>query len=190
MNNRMAVAFAAMLVALSLMGISYALWSKTLYIWGSVDTGDLDAEFTFWFGNDPPGTIDPGWDKDVGYTICTIDPIDPQIGYLEIHNGYPCYRVHYSVTIRNTGNVPWILQGYAVNGILLPENAWVQFDLDYDGNSDIEFYVTNSIGEQREPGESIETSLDTHVLQEANESWTYFFTLTFEVVQWNEFVPP
>lgn len=194
MNRKLTATFAAMLIALSLAGISYALWSKTLYIWGSVDTGDLNAEITDWFCNDqfsidPPG-IDPGWDKDVGWTDCWIDPLDPQIAYLEIHNGYPCYTVHYSITILNTGNVPWILQGYAIDGIPLPENVWVPIDLDGDGFADIEFYMHDSLGEQREPGLTIESSMDTHILQEAHEDFTYpIFALTFEVVQWNEYVP-
>jgi len=187
MNKKLTAIFATMLIALTLAGISYALWSKTLYIYGNVDTGDLDAKITFWFSNDPGTTIDPGYTKHVGWVVCTIDPIDPQKAYLEIHNGYPSYTVHYSITIKNSGNVPWVLQGYKVDDTPIPENTWFPVDLDDDGINDIEFYITNSIGEQREPGQSIETSLDTHILQGAHESFAYTFTLTFTVVQWNEY---
>lgn len=196
MNKKLTATFAALMVALMLAGISYALWSKTLYIYGDVGTGDLDAVITDWFCNDPPGTLDPRPPhatypaKDVGWTICTIDDIDPQVAYLTIYNGYPSYRVHYSLTIQNTGNVAWKMQSITVDGTPLPNNVWVPMDLDGDGVNDIEFKITDSIGEQVEPGNSIETSLDTHVLQGAHQDFYYTFTISFLLVQWNEYVAP
>jgi hypothetical protein len=190
MNKKLTAIFAILMVSLMLAGVSYALWSKTIYIHGTVDTGDLDAEITYWFSNDPGTTIDPGYTKHVGWVVCTIDPIDPQKAYLEIHNGYPSYRVHYSITILNTGNVPWKMQSITVDGTPLPNNVWVPMDLDSDGTDDIEFRIIDSIGEQAEHGESVETSLDTHVLQGAHESFHYTFTISFLLVQWNEYVPP
>jgi hypothetical protein len=187
--NKIAALFATMLIALSLAGISYALWSKTVYINGYVYTGDLDAEITDWFCNDPPGAIDPGYTKNVGWVICEIDPSDPQIAYLTINNGYPSYRVHYSLTILNTENVPWKMQSITVDGTLLPNNVWVPKDLDGDGTNDIEFRIIDSIGEQAEHGESVETSLDTHILQGAHQNFYYTFTISFLLVQWNEYVP-
>jgi len=195
MNKKLTAIFAILMVALCLAGISYALWSKTLYIYGDVDTGDLDAEITEWFCNDPPGTLDPRPPgatypaKNVGWTICTIDPSDPQIAYLTIYNGYPSYRVHYSITIENTGNVPWTMQNIRVDGTPLPADVWVPIDIDSDGTNDIEFRIIDSVGEQKEPGESVETSLDTHILQGAHEDWFYEFTISFLLVQWNEYVP-
>jgi hypothetical protein len=105
-------------------------------------------------------------------------------------NAYPCYYVHYSITIKNTGNVAWMIQGYKAGSTDVPENTWVQVDLDGDKKPDIEFYITDSIGEQVEPGKSIETSLDTHILQTATPGSTYHFTFTIQLVQWNEYVPP
>lgn len=195
MNKKLTATFAFLMVALMLAGVSYALWSKTIYIYGDVDTGDLNAKITKWFSDDPINTLDPLPEgatyprKDVGWVECIIDETDPQKCYLIIHNGYPCYTVHYSLTIKNIGNVPWIMQSITVDGIPLPNNKWVQMDVDKDGDYDIEFYITNSIGEQIHPGESVETSLDTHVMQGAEENAFFKFTISFLLVQWNEYVP-
>ena len=188
MSKKLTATFAVLIVALMLTGMSYALWSKTLYIYGDVYTGDLDAEITFFFHNDYG--IDPGYTKDVGSCTCTIDEVDPQKGYIIIENGYPSYSVHYSITIKNTGTVPWIMQNITVDGTSLPNNQWVQIDVDGDGDYDIEFYITDSLGEQVDPGDSIETSLDTHIMQGAEEGSFFEFTISFLLVQWNEYVPP
>lgn len=196
MNKKLTVTFAILMVALMLAGVSYALWSKTIYIYGDVDTGDLDAIITEWFSNDPINTLDPRPPdatyprKDVGWVECIIDETDPQKCYLIIHNGYPSYRVHYSLTIENTGTVSWILQSITVDGIPLPNNQWVPMDVDGDGDYDIEFRITDSVGEQVEPGGGLETSLDTHVMQGAEENAFFEFTISFLLVQWNEYVPP
>jgi hypothetical protein len=196
MKTKLTAILSALMIALMMTGVSYALWSKNLTINGTVNTGKLDGKITYWFSNDPPGTIDPVPEgatyppKDVGETICTIDKEDPEICYVTINNAYPCYTVHYSITIKNTGNVAWMIQGYKADDTNVPENKWVQVDLDKDGKPDIEFYVTDSIGEQVDPGHSVETSLDTHILQTATLGSTYHFIFTILLVQWNEYVPP
>jgi hypothetical protein len=45
MNKKLTAIFATMLIALCLAGVSYAMWSKTLYIDGTVKTGEVDVEF-------------------------------------------------------------------------------------------------------------------------------------------------
>lgn len=196
MKTKVAAIFSALMIALMMTGVSYALWSKNLTINGTVNTGKLDGIITYWFSDDSPGTIDPRPPgatypaKDVGETICTIDGKDPEICYVTINNAYPCYTVHYSITIKNTGNVAWKIQGYTANSTNVPKERWVQVDLDGDGNPDIEFYVTDSIGKQVDPGHSVETSLDTHILQTATPNSIYHFTFKILLVQWNEYVPP
>jgi len=196
MKTKVTAIFSVLMIALMMTGLSYALWDKNLHITGTVNTGKLDGIITYWFSNDPPGTPDPRppgatyESKNVGETICTIDEKDPEICYVTINNAYPCYYVHYSITIKNTGNVAWMIQGYKAGSTDVPENTWVQVDLDGDGKPDIEFYITDSIGEQVDPGHPIETSLDTHILQTATPGSNYHFTFTILLVQWNEYVPP
>ncbi|MEM3357309.1 MAG: hypothetical protein QW166_05735 [Candidatus Bathyarchaeia archaeon] len=196
MKTKLTATFSILLIALMITGIGYALWDKNLHIHGTVNTGKLDGIVTYWFSNDPPGTLDPRPEgatyppKDVGETICTIDAKDQEICYVTINHGYPSYNVHFSITIKNTGNVAWKIQGYTVDSTIVPENTWVKVDLDGDGKPDIEFYITDSIGEQVEPGQSKETSMDIHVLQTATPGSTYYFTFKIQLVQWNEYVPP
>ena len=186
MRNILKSLFFILVLSTILFGVSYSLWSKTLLIEGSVATGTLEAEFTYWFSNDPPGSTDPDYDKDVGSTSCTLSP-DKQTAYITIENAYPCYHVHFSFTIKNTGTIPWKIQSIMVDGMPMPNNVPVSLDLDGDGDIDLTLTITDSIGEQVEPGDSIETSLDLHVEQGAEQGATYTFTITILVVQWNEF---
>ena len=193
MKSTLKPLFFILVLSTLLFGISYSLWSKPLTINGSVATGTLEAEFTYWFSNDPPGQdqIDPDYDKDVASTTCTVSQ-DKQTAFITIENAYPCYHVHFSFTIKNTGTIPWKIQGITVDGKPLVSNELRSFDLDGDGDLDITLEIIDSVGEQVDPGDSIETSLDLHVEQGAEEGFTYTFTITILVVQWNEYeeVPP
>ena len=180
--------FFILVLSTLLFGISYSRWDKQLTINGSVATGTLEAEFTYWFSNDPPGQKDPDYDKDVGSTVCTVSD-DKQTAFITIENAYPCYHVHFSFTIKNTGTIPWIIQSITVDGQPLHSNEPLSLDLDGDGDYDITLEITDSVGEQVDPGDSIETSLDLHVEQGAEQGFTYTFTITIVVVQWNEYVP-
>jgi hypothetical protein len=190
MNRKLTATFAAMLIALMAVGVSYALWSKTLYIFGTVDTGDLDAVWTSAFNFDPPGpppSLDPNpdgtrKDKDVGWT--TVDGIGTQELIITVHNGYPCYFNDLQVEFTNVGNVPVIIQSITI----IP----VDFALASDyGANDGELWVAliNGIGTQLEPGDDAASSFKIHVEQCAEELATYTFTVEVLLVQWNEYVP-
>ena len=174
------------LLSLVLIGFAYAHWSKTILISGEIDTGKVDAIIIKWYCDDPPGTIDPGYDKDVASCECSIDTTDPQKAYVTITNAYPCYHVHFSLTVKNTGTVPIALKEVRVDGKVIPEQEWTQIDADNNGVNDLEFYMTNSLGEQVDPGKAVETSLDIHVMEGADPGTTYTFTIEFDFWNWNE----
>jgi hypothetical protein len=190
MKTRLTAIFSVLLIVLMMTGIGYAMWDKNIHIRGTVNTGELDGIVSFWFSNDPHGTNDPDYTKDVGETTCTIDPVDPEICYVTMDKAYPSYHVHFSITILNTGNVAWMIQGYQIDSTWLPENQWVKLDLNGDGKMDIEVFITDSLGEQVDPHQPKETSLDIHVLQDTRPDSTYTFTWKFYLVQWNEFRLP
>lgn len=199
------------LITLSMIGFTYALWSETLTISGSIATGEVDWEYVEWNSRDPlgigmldyncrPGFVGPApltWQtgKDVGWTVLTL--MDSHTLKLEFHNVYPCYFEEIAVYASNTGTVPLIFDGVTITGgaqqITLrasPTPSTIPFDLDGDGFYDIEIWWGNGFGYQFHPGDrGPELSFWFHVLQEAPQDATLTFSLTLTAVQYNEYEP-
>jgi len=174
---------AVVLVALALSGFSYAHWSEWMYINGEVETGELGAKIVTWFCND--GGIDPGYTKDVAQCYCSIDGVDPHYAYVTIGNAYPSYEVRFTGDIENTGTIPWFMRTPKVNGVELVDGVYVDFDLDGDGKPDVNIMYIDGEDKQVHPGGFVEWSLRIHVKQTAHQDFTYRFTISVEVIQWN-----
>ena len=186
MQNKKLMAVPTLLVlALVLTGFAYAHWFENLYISGTVETGELDAAIVTWFCDDPPGTIDPGYTKDVGSCYCSIDELDPHRAYVTLENVYPSYEVKFTCDILNTGTIPWHMQTPKVDGVPLDDGYYVDFDLDGDGYPDVNIMYIDGEDKQVHPDGFVEWSLRIHVKQTAHEDWSYRFTLEVEVIQWN-----
>jgi hypothetical protein len=195
-----------LVLALVTIGFAYAHWSETLYINGSVATGEVDWEFTAASSIDPDGVNDyhchdgfadgEFWqgDKNVGYT--TAVKTDPHTVTVTMHNVYPSYFVSISVYAKNTGTIPIIFDKVIIKNDVTVEvrddpAPVVKLDLNGDGKKDIEILWGNGFGEQREPGEMFpEMSFWIHVLQDAPEGATLSFTIEMVAIQWNMYVPP
>jgi hypothetical protein len=178
MKNKMIGVAAVLLIALMLAGVSYALWSKTIYIYGDVYTGDVDAEVgeTFsWEAYDAQGNTIPEEKKTMTVDIYR-DEVDPQIFYVDIFDLYPCITIHIDFEIWNTGTVPWIVQSVTLTST------------DFPGT--VTFTPPDLIGTQVEPGEYVNADLEIHITNAADENSQYGFTVEILVVQWNEYVPP
>lgn len=190
-------------------GVAYACWSQTLSVQGSVETGELDWEFTEVIFIDPPGIGNLDYhcrdnfagpsprywrgDKDVGSTWAeTTD--DNHVVALTLHNVYPCYFTMVSVYAHNCGTVPLIIDRVILNGEVTQRESPthpVQLDLDGDGNYDVEVWWKDGFGTQLDPCEdSPEMSFWVHVLQDAPQGTTLRLTIEIVAVQWNEYVPP
>ena len=120
-----------MVVMLGLLstGFAYAHWSETLYISGSIATGELDWEFTFATAEDDQlgendwncgdNFVPPPWrvDKDVGMTTATIT--DPHTVTLTLTNVYPSYWTSVSVYAHNCGTIPLVIDSVIIDGIVI-----------------------------------------------------------------------
>ena len=188
-------------------GVAYAHWSQTIYIEGSVASGDLDWEFVGVTYLDPDYGIpdyhcNDGFtgfpifwmgDKDVGYAYAEIDPIDSQIVRVYLYNVYPSYFNEISVYAHVTGSTPLIFAMVVIDEeeILATPAPVVGLDLDGDTLDDIEILWGNSLGEQRENCEIFdEMSFWIHILQDAPQGETLSFTISLVGVQWNEYEEP
>jgi hypothetical protein len=86
-------------VALASLAVGYALWSKTLYISGTVNTGTVDigwSPVTFEGDSEPV-------EKDYSDIDCTI--IDDTI-YVDVYDAYPSIWYACSFDVTSTGTVP------------------------------------------------------------------------------------
>lgn len=171
----------ALVLSLGTLGVGYAMWDKTVYVNGTVETGEVNMYFSDPGSSDDPGDLDPLHpdlpvyeEKDVAKTETWIDPNDDQLLHIVITDGYPYYRVAVHVSAWNNGTVPVKLQG------IINNNALDCITID----------PSDGIGEQVDPGDHRNYTIYVTVLQCAEELSDYYFTVELYFVQWNEYTPP
>lgn len=177
--------FVVLILVLGMSGVAYAHWSETLYISGTVDTGELDLEFSSAVCNEHPEAEG----KDVGHCevvlIDTDGDGDHDTVQLTITNGYPCYACDVVLDIHNNGTVPANLVEYDfdVTGDLAP---WVEvsFSGTWDGFPQID------------PCQTVTGVISIHIAQEDSggnvclEDSSATITGHAEFRNWNESNPP
>lgn len=215
--KRIGVICFALVLALGMLGVGYAMWSEELVIETTVETGEVCYGFIDYFllgdpcvtppSVSPDPTCDPGFlnrgivpgGKDVACTTATW--INQHTVEITLDKAYPCYLSTVSVHTENCGTIPIKLGQckltYYIDGtpylIALPDSqiVYIWGHDQYGGISEvIELKWVNGTGAQLEPGDEHEDSVHIHVLQPAKQDSTYSFTITREAVQWNEYEPP
>jgi len=193
---RHAAAFSlALLAAMAVLAVAYGLWSKTLTVGGTVQTGDLDLNWTAKLCSEfHPWPLDANsqpWEylrKDVGWTDATIDQSDPEILHFTVHNGYPSYAVDCEVHYKNVGTIPvniiaaTIVPGPNLTHCTLTEKKQTK-TLECDQLT-VEFW--DGVGSQVDPEDGEAGSLLVHVEQGAKERTDYTFDVLICAAQWNE----
>jgi len=192
----------ALLLALGATGITYAQWSDTVFISGTVQTGEFNDPFSWVVSNDngaeetiaPHGLIDPGdngldpsepqaagspclrYDKDVALTTVSLD--DPFNITATLSNAYPCYHPTIFYGIVNCGTIPG-----AIVSISVDENAATP-DVE-DNIPELTVTVTGIYeGQVIDVGEDVIGDLEIHVEQSAAECHTYTIRVTIVTVCW------
>ena len=156
----------ALVLALGALGVGYGLWDKTVYIEGTVYTGEVDAIMSVGdcWDTEPP-------EKDVSSIECYLDPVDNQILIVTIYNAYPSIDYYCNFDITNAGTVPIIVEDYTVTSTLPAETT---------------LEVPDFVSTQIEPKESVYGQLHVHLANDAAELTPYTFEVAFWLVQWNE----
>ncbi len=161
----------AVVLALALMGVAYALWSETLSISGTVSTGAVDVAFQN--ATDDDDGIDPGYDKNVA--DCTVElGANGDSMTINITNGYPSYTCTVSYEFFNSGTIPVILND--ISESIPPELTVMQ--------------TGPEEGYQLDANQHAEATIAIHVDQEAEENENYTLSKSFWWVQWNEYPQP
>ncbi|NIM92148.1 MAG: hypothetical protein GTO18_00325 [Anaerolineales bacterium] len=101
-SQSVAIFLIALIVGVASLGLAERFWSQTLSIEGTVNTEELNVEFTDAYTNDDIGGIDPGYDKDVANCEALVDGNGETVS-LTITNGYPSYTCQFWVEITNVG---------------------------------------------------------------------------------------
>ena len=158
-RRAVAVAVVALVVAVASLGMAHAQWANTLPIHDAAAIGRTNADFTDASTDDPPGTIDPGYDKDVA--SCTATVVDSKHVKVVITNGYPSYTCTFTTTIYNNGSLPERREPLVLD---VPPVLTVT-DLN------------DLTGVVLDPGEEDVEEFSVHVEQEAEQGATYHFTI-------------
>lgn len=163
-----------MLVAI---GFALAMWSETLYVNVTVQTGEVKVEFSEWYCSDTgPDPQAEGFNNEEGKNVASCDV------YVEVeendyvtklavflNNTYPGYTVDVTLIVDNIGTIPVKLYDYSLNfdqpiiaELIIPEDTQIH------------------------PGGYATFILRITVPQEAEELTEYFGEITLTFAQWNE----
>jgi len=167
------------LVLMAVVAGALAMWSDTLKINATIETGSVEVKFSDWYCSD--GGADPqaeGFHNTEGKDVasCAVDVEVYEDGnpvklLVTLDNAYPGYYVVVTFTVDNIGTIPVKLLSYGFTGVD-EEALSVWLEVPEDTQIDPEGYSTYE--------------LHIVVLQGAAESSEYTFELTLTFAQWNE----
>lgn len=208
-TGKITALFLVSVLALAGTSMGYALWYDELYIDGYIETGEIEWVYTGSIAYMDPDYSIPDYhcnpefeggnwwqgDKDVGWTYAEIT--NDHLATIKLHNVYPCYFNMISLYMQVLGTIPVRIQSVTFESeyeSVTIETGMPIFDLDLngDGNPDIEFWwKDNFFGDQYHPSDYVEEiSFWLHVMQPAPQDANLEFTISMQVVQWNEYQPP
>jgi len=174
MKTKMTAIFAILMGLLMLVGVSYAMWEKTITITGTVNTGKVDVQFC---------KVQVSSDEKKYVSSWGAVVTDPEHITVTIDNAYPCIWYTIDADINNVGTIPVIIQSITVTS--LPSYA--------------EYYLTGAkVGDEIEqPGsaigpDTVHFDIEIHLLNSPMTPMDASFTstVTIQCVQYNEFIHP
>lgn len=166
------------LIVLSVLASAIAMWSETLMVNVTVETGEVDVKFSSWSCSDAgPDPQAEGFHNEEGKNVatCSIDVErydeegDTVKLLVELNNAYPGYTVNITLEIENIGTIPVKLY-----------SSDVSFD------SPIEAVLIIPMDTQIDPGGKATYVLRITILQEAEELSEYTGEVELVFAQWNE----
>jgi len=152
----------ALVLALGVMGAGFALWSDSLFIAGTIETGSIGLVWTV----DLPPTDNEAPDKDVSSADSWIDAAG--ILHITIVNAYPCITYTIPFDLHGIGSVPV----HTAMTLISEPCPWVQ--------------IPNLSGMQIHEGDVWEGEIVIHLDNTALENMTYYFTVQLDYWQYNE----
>ena len=161
----------AVVLALGVLGVGYAMWYEDLFIEGTVYTGDLDIGYYCGWGvcydSEPP-------EKDVSWIERQLSADGKSIEFT-IHNAYPCVDYYGEFCLNVQGTVPVHFGPWVIDRGTMPASALIEVTPDMTGL-------------QRHPPYSHdECTLHVHLDNPGTDQGaTYTFTVWITGYQYNE----
>jgi len=185
MNRKIGMTALSLVFVATIMLGAFAMWSETLKINTTVNTGSVAVEFSKWACNDQgadPQLGEPfnnSEHKDVAQCYVSAEKYDEQGNVIKLNvtivNAYPGYHAVVAMAIDNIGTIPVKLYNSSINY----NGTDLAVSLTHEGNST-----------QIHPGEHGTFYLTIDVLQSASENTQYTFEVTMTFAQWNEVSTP
>jgi hypothetical protein len=143
-------------VFMAIMGLA---WLASVWNASALDSTYANVEFVSATTNDLPGTIDPGYTKDVAECIATR--LSGELVNISITNGYPSYTCTFEVVALNSGRLEIMLNPLTIEA---PPVLTVTD-------------ITDNAGIQLGGGARDTERFSVHVEQQAQQGATYTFTI-------------
>ena len=159
-----------------------AMWSDTLKINATIETGEVKVKFSDWYCPDQgPDERLPGFSNSEGKDVasCSVDVYGNPIKLkVEIKNAYPGYTANVSILVGNIGTIPVKLFSIFICyerlpvlvSLILPEDTQI------DPGMNKTFILSIEVPEDIGQGQTLPE----------NETFEYHTELTF--ARWNEVV--
>lgn len=168
-------------IVLAALGLALAMWSETLMVNVTVETGEVDVKFSGWACSDiGPDPQAEGFYNSEGKNVAWCSVVegekDDEGDLIElvvtIGNAYPGYTVEVYLYIDNIGTIPVKL-----------------YDYELTFEEPIEYELSIPEDTQLHPGETATYILKITIPQEADECAEYTGKVTLVFAQWNEVQP-
>jgi len=158
---KVGILFLQICIVLTILTGSYALWTQTLYIDGTIETGAISAEWIIQNCHD---------NEPVEENISDISAtVEESTLHVMISNAYPTIVYTVEFEIYNTGSIPLLIYQFpidtAIPGIIS---------------------ITNVSDQQLLPRANIEGNITIELNDSAQPQTTYYFQVIYTLYQWNE----
>ncbi|MCD6411760.1 MAG: hypothetical protein J7L20_04970 [Thermoplasmata archaeon] len=138
MRGKVGTIFVLCMLAFAGIGIGYAHWSETLTLKGTLETGELDLDWSCTCSDN-----DDHSNKNIANVTCEFSS-DKNTLWINVTNAYPGYKVSVSIDIENVGTVPAVLLEGGIN-VRYPGGV-IAKDTNNDGIPDEFYYDANGNG--------------------------------------------
>ena len=150
--KKLLFALALTILTLTAIGYSYACTNGGITINCYCNCDVKFTSVTFW---------DNEIEKDVANVYATLSCDKDTINVI-ITNGYPCYRAYINYTIKNTGCRPVYFENLTITN---------------PNPEALDITTTNHTGTWLQPCQTISGLTTAHILQQAQQNWTYQFQI-------------
>ncbi len=185
-----------LILTLGSIGIVHGLWSKSLSVDVTVESGDINTDWVQIITSDQSGQVNtaqistaflPSCDAAIG-GVGDDSQFGDQVAYVVITEAAPGYSCDIKAFLENTGSIPFNIIG--INGILDAANdeglSFEDLNGPDPGVCELLDALGNSTTDPVDPGEEAIVHCKVVVDPSAQPGWTYYFAIEVCVAQWNE----